>query len=229
MPFDMLALLSLPAIILIGALTSYEDIKYGRIRNKWVVYSLAYSLAAMLAVVVYLYAQNEPISKEYLLRFFINISFAALAGFLIWISGMWSAGDAKLFIAYAALVPLSLYSNSSATFFPSFAILAFTFIPLFAFYFVIVLLKTSRKFKLGVLMSMLRPKFLIENLLFIFAFAWLGLLFLDYVGKSIPIANNFFVVILFIFMVLFFFRNVLINKQNGRLLLRRRYNPSSSA
>jgi len=209
MPFDMLALLSLPAIIFIGAVTSYEDIKYGRIRNKWVVCSLAYSLVAMLAVVVYLYAQNEPISKEYLLRFFINISFAALAGFLIWISGMWSAGDAKLFIAYAALVPLSLYYNSSSTYFPSFAILIYTFLPLFAFYVLRIFFKTSIKQKLSVLKEALKPQRLLENVLFLFAFTWLIYSFLEYFAIFFIGTNKVFVVVFFLFVLAFFFQNVL--------------------
>ena len=40
----------LPMILLLGIVTSYEDIKFGKIRNKWIILALAYSIAANIAL-----------------------------------------------------------------------------------------------------------------------------------------------------------------------------------
>lgn len=209
MAIDLLAMLLLPAVFIVGAITSYEDIKLGRIRNKWIIFSLAYSLAALIIVVLFMYAQNEAINKSYIVIYFVNAAFAFLVGFLIWLFGLWSPGDAKLFFAYSVLVPLSLYSGSSADYFPSFAILAYTFVPFLVFYIIMVFFRTGSRLKLNVLNSMLKPKFLLDTIPFIFAFTWLGSLFLSYIGKYLPAANNFFIILLFLFIAPVFFANVL--------------------
>jgi len=220
MVIDVLTIFLLPALLFIGIITSYEDIKLGKIRNKWILFSLIYSLIVLFGVIIFLYMQNEFINIDYIFRYFINIIFAFFIGFLIWYSNLWSAGDAKLFIAYAALIPLSLYSTNSTTYFPSFAILVYTFVPFLVFYLFKILFKTSSKLKLNILKAMFKPKFLFYNILFIFAFTWLGSIFLQYLNNSFLVVNNVFTIILFLFFILFLFKNVFkINYRNVSITL----------
>jgi hypothetical protein len=215
MVIDALTILLLPAILFIGAITTYEDIKIGKIRNKWVLFSLFYSLIVLLGVIVFLHMQNETINKGYISLYFLNIGFALFVGMFIWFCNLWSAGDAKLFMAYAALVPLSFYQYSSTNYFPSFAILAYTFVPFLIFYLFKILFKTNTKLKLNILKSMLNPKFLLNSIAFIFAFTWLGSILLLHINKYFVIANNVFIMILFLFFVVFLFNNILkINYSN---------------
>jgi len=209
MAFDTLTILLLPALLFIGIITSYEDVKIGKIRNKWIIFSLLYSLTAFLVVISFLYIQNEPISKDYIFRYFFNIGFALFIGLFIWFCNLWSAGDAKLFLAYAALIPLSFYQSSSMNYFPSFAILFYTFTPFLLFYLFKIFFKTSAKAKLNVLKSMCKTQFLFGSIMFIFAFSWLGSFFLLYINKYVLVANNIFIILLFLFLALFLFKNIL--------------------
>lgn len=89
----------LPGIIVLGLITSYEDIRFGKIRNKWVLTAVA--LAALTHLL--LHSQFFEVLANFLL--------ACAVGFLLWIARLWTAGDGKLFIAFAALLPgLNLYS-----------------------------------------------------------------------------------------------------------------------
>lgn len=58
----------------------------------------------------------------------MNLAIAVLSGFLIWHFQVWTAGDGKLYIAFASLVPLSVYSNNYIDLMPSITILINTFI-----------------------------------------------------------------------------------------------------
>ena len=48
---DFLSLLLLPVIIILGIVTSYQDIKFGKIKNKWISLALIYSFMAMLLTI----------------------------------------------------------------------------------------------------------------------------------------------------------------------------------
>ena len=220
MPLDMLALLLLPAIFLLGAITSYEDIKHGKIKNKWVVFALLYSFAAFFISIAALSLQNQPISQNYVMQYFSNILFALLAGIIIWLANLWSAGDAKLFLAYAALVPLTFYSNSYFDYFPSFVIMINTFVPFFAYYFLRTLFGTTSRQKYSLLKSMANAKFIFSNMLFIFAFGWLGSVIFGQIGSYFSFLNNVFATIFFLFLVLFIFRRILkIENRNVSIVL----------
>ena len=137
----------LAAIILIGLFTSYEDIKEGKIRNKYIILALIYTLLAYVFIITIYYFGGVPIRAEYFIEFIINGVIALLVGFLLWYSRVWTAGDGKLFFAYSLLVPLSAYSFGYIKYFPSLVILINTFLPIFIFLFVGLLLKTTRQQK----------------------------------------------------------------------------------
>jgi len=118
----------LPAIVFIGIITSYEDIRYGKIRNKWILASIFFALMVYLL----LFIHNQVSGKE-ILFFLINFSIAILFSFALWSFKFWSAGDGKLFIAYSALIPLSIYRSSFMSFFPSFNLFVNTIFPFFIY------------------------------------------------------------------------------------------------
>ncbi|MBL7056500.1 prepilin peptidase [Candidatus Woesearchaeota archaeon] len=206
MILNVLTILLLPAIFFIGIITSYEDIKYKKIRNKWVLSALLYSIFIFLGIFLKIIPTNEILSRAYLFSYFLNLIFAFFVGILIWVTNLWSAGDAKLFMAYAVLIyPIHHVQIPSV----SFSILLNTFLPFLVFYVFKMLFKTSVKLKLSLLKSILKPEFLLNNLLFIFSFSWIGYVLMSYFNNKISGIGNVFTMMLFLFIVLFLFRNIL--------------------
>lgn len=147
--------LFLPVLFLIGLITAFQDLCYGKIKNKWIILGLAYGLLVLAGfflwnqvahpVSIYYYQHikglepNSPmpvftVSNQYLQTTVINFLLAVGVGFLMWFMKAWSAGDAKLFFVFALLLPLKYYSKSFLAFFPSFALLINIFIPIFLFF-----------------------------------------------------------------------------------------------
>jgi hypothetical protein len=139
----------LPMILFLGIITSRDDIKYGKIRNKWVGAALIYAFVVLALVNVNLQISNVPVELVYFSDYGINLVFAFFVGFLIWYGGLWSAGDAKLFLAYSALLPLSTYYNSYIFPFPSVIILVNSFVPLFVFLVIKLIIHTNFKNKVS--------------------------------------------------------------------------------
>lgn len=114
-------------IVFLGIVTSYEDWKHGRIRNKWLRLAILYAFF-MMFLVVFLIAPSEN-AVFYMRDYTINLLISLSVGFILWHFGIWSAGDGKLFFTYATLVPLSVYSSGYVYWFPSMTILINTFLP----------------------------------------------------------------------------------------------------
>jgi hypothetical protein len=131
--------LLLPVIFLIGAVTSYEDFRYGKIRNKWIILGLAWGI--LIHVFFLCWGIFSPYIAEiykvsfvyilpsYILMVLINSLFSLCAGYLLWYFNLWSAGDAKLFAVFSLLLPLDNYWRTYLSYFPSIVILINTFIP----------------------------------------------------------------------------------------------------
>jgi len=163
----------LPGIVLLGILTSYEDIKFGKIRNKYIIFGLAYAIITYCLLITIYSLNNIPINTFYLVEVLTNTLIALLIGFVIWHIGFWTAGDAKLFLAYAALVPLSVYTYGYVKYFPSITLLINMFVPVSLFLFLLVIFKTSFKQKKESLISILTPKRLGSALVALFAIFWI--------------------------------------------------------
>ncbi len=144
-PSELFNIIFLPIIFFIGFITSYEDIKIDKIRNKWIILGLFYSLIVYSSMWA-LYLLNKKsllgIKIESLLnqivqtsdKQIVNILISALVAYLLWHFKMWGAGDAKLFICYSALIPLGQYSKVYFDYyFASFLLLMNTFIPALIF------------------------------------------------------------------------------------------------
>jgi hypothetical protein len=134
--------LLLPVIAALGFVTTYEDLKYSKIKNKWIAAALIYtSLVYVLAWIIHGIALgggfNGPLAgyASYLTfdfdKWCINFILSAVFSYLIWHLNLWAAGDAKLFIAFAAMIPVSRYSQHAYFnhYFSSFWLLVAIFIP----------------------------------------------------------------------------------------------------
>ncbi len=172
----------LPAILFLGIITSYEDIKFGKIRNKWVVSMLVYSII-IYALLISDYFLKGGIDGNYVIELITNFCFAMVIGFGLWYFKIWTAGDGKLFIAYSALVPLSVYKYGYEKWIPSITLLMNVFIIGLVFMLIIIIYKSKLKDIKNVFWSFLKkffePKKLLETVIRLFAIYWIvGMLLL---------------------------------------------------
>jgi Flp pilus assembly protein protease CpaA len=170
-------------ISLLGVISSYTDIKWGRIPN-WLVFPM---LPAALLLAWF--------SSTDVLLFLFNALIAFAFGFLLYLARLWSAGDSKLFLAFAMLFPPGLYP-SNFVFFPAFSIVLNSFVPAFLALTVLSLLRTTPAEKLDALKSTLEPSALVSLALILFAFYWVLLYFFSFI--VLPL--DFFLIVLLLFL-----------------------------
>ena len=177
------SIISIAPLLTIGAVSCYTDLKYGRIPNWLIVTGL--SLAAIMFIFLFGYNAfflHNPGNLEYMLKSFSNIGIGSIVSIFLWRTGLWSAGDAKIFIVYLALVPLEAYSAGHVPSFPGFNLLINLFFPL-----MIALMISAIVYAVKKLMDKEVIKSFKENLSFKKAVkslpkaaASIGLIFLDY-------------------------------------------------
>lgn len=156
----------LPIIVLFGIIISFEDIREGKIRNKWII------LMTLIAIFLwFLFYFLKIVSLKYLILIFSYSLAALILGFFIWLIGWWSAGDAKLYFAFNLLVPLSKYQPGD---FPTIVIFINSILPIFLFLVIKMLMKSSRKQKINALKGVFEIKRLENLLLIVFALAWVS-------------------------------------------------------
>jgi Flp pilus assembly protein protease CpaA len=159
----------LPGILALGIATSYSDIKEGKIRNKWILFSIIYSLI----IHSYFIFTKTPISDFYIKQTLSNLVISLVLGFVMWDFGLWTAGDGKLLLGYSALVPIITYNKPSyIPYFPSGTILINTFVTAFLFLFLYSLFKSSWKVKKRTIKKTLNPKSLANKAANLFVFTW---------------------------------------------------------
>ncbi|MDP6547378.1 MAG: hypothetical protein QF917_00245 [Candidatus Woesearchaeota archaeon] len=184
----------LPGIIALGLITSYEDIKYGKIRNKWVIFALIYALVANFIIIAF-FSITTGINTHYIIEFFTNFLFSILIGFGAWYFKLWTAGDGKLFIAFSALVPLSIYEFGYIEWTPSFTLLMNIFIFALIIMIFYLLYKSSLKdikeASIGFFKDVFNIKKLFTTIVSLFIIYW----FIEILLSLFKI-KNFFLVIL---------------------------------
>jgi len=152
--------LNVLSICLLGFVTSFTDLRKSLIENRVVFPALAAGVALNF------------LNGFDLLLFAANGFFAFLFGFILWSARLWSAGDSKLFLAFALLFPLSFYP-AGFMFFPAFFILINSFLPAFALLFALVLLRTSLAEKKQALAKTLNFPTVLSLAVFLFSFYWI--------------------------------------------------------
>ena len=176
-------------------LTSYEDAKVGKIRNKWIILALIYALAAYSIISVYSYF-TTGLKYDYLLELLTNLLFVIMVGFGAWYFGLWTAGDGKLFIAFSALIPLSTYKTGYQAWIPSLTLLINIFIPSAIIMLIWILFKIKmkdiKKVSKSFFKEFFQPKTLINSIIFLFAIFWGVELVLSLLGFD----NNLLTIVL---------------------------------
>jgi hypothetical protein len=163
------------SIVLFGLITSYTDLKYGKIKNLHVAALLIVGVGVNIFYTGMLTNFSSNIYSDFM-QTLINIIISFALGILMWIAGFWTQGDAKLFLGYSVLLPVFVYNHGYLTFFPSVVILINTFIPLAAFLFLssIVRIKLDQlKKTLGSILSRDNLTFIALYIFgFMFIFNW---------------------------------------------------------
>ena len=175
---------SIPLILLFGLLISYEDIKCGKIRNRWIVWMIIASL-----VLWSFFYFLKIIDLNYMLLLLVFSLASLVIGFFIWVMGIWSAGDAKLYFAFCILMPLPSYASAG---FPPLTILINSIVPIFLFLVGKMVIMSSAKRKLIALKNTLNPKKILLFMLIVFSLMWVSNHLFYFVG----IAPNYFLNIL---------------------------------
>ncbi len=160
-------LLAIPAI-LFGIRTSFTDIKYGKIKNADVV--IAIVIGALI---------NIP---KFRAVFFENVGIMFALVFGLYMIGLLSPGDAKLLIAYSAIVPMDFYRYGVSKVFPSIALLANIFVPATLVVILMSLKTVNMKMFFKMAKSRLSPKNMFNISISIFGLFYLIQYFLSLTG-----------------------------------------------
>lgn len=200
-------------LLIFGSWISYYDIKRGKIKN--------YSLLLFVLVGIFINIYFTGAFIELPLTSFLNILFGIFLAVMIWVAGLWSAADAKLFMAINFLFPATFYKYNPG-YFPGMSILVNSAVPLFLFLFLQIMVKTNLKEKKEALFSYLKLSFILRLLVTVSAIycitflishflkirmeylIWLALLFLLFwfVEQKLKIKLHYFFIIVILFAVL---------------------------
>ena len=144
-------LLFLVPLFTVGIISTFNDIRYGKIKNLWIGIGLIFTLIVYAAFfIIAIIELPEKHNLKYMIDMIVNGLIAGGVSFFMWKSNLWGAGDAKLITLFSFLLPLKFYSNSYVDFFPAFNIFINTFILIIVFilleYFLFIL-KNHNRFK----------------------------------------------------------------------------------
>lgn len=139
----------LPLLFFLGIIASYEDAYTGKIRNKWIFLGVAYGLGAFLCLLIwhfggqsigrfyYFQILGHPVDSPamvvtvnlpFIYKSLANFLITVIVGFVMWQYNIWAAGDAKLYMVFSLLLPITFYWKSSMPLWPAFALLTNIFI-----------------------------------------------------------------------------------------------------
>lgn len=173
-------------IFCLGVITSYTDIKKQQIKNKHILFALLIGLLINISF----------FKLNFLINYAINILFALLVGFLLWYIHFWNAGDGKLFLAFVALLPISLLYKSNFYLF-SYDVIFYTFVPVFFVLVALLFTKSRIKELVDAFKRSFKPKVVFNIFVAFFSFSWI----MGMVTKTIGISLNMFIAILVLFFV----------------------------
>jgi len=154
-------LLLLPVVFLLGIISSYTDIKDHIIKNSLVFGCIAYGVLVHFFFSAELYL--------YLINFIISLA----VGFGFYAFRLWVAGDAKLFLAFVALLPLELYGESIIPYFSSSVLFFNIFLISFLFIFFLSFRKQHIADTVSYLYSLEFFKELLATFVAILCFSWI--------------------------------------------------------
>lgn len=139
--FKIFATYHLLIILACGIWTSKSDITFGKIKNKDLICFLVLGFTSYIILFI-LAGEGELLNstmRVYIKNFSVNFFISAVISYLIWHFGLWTAGDAKLYITFSFLIPLNFYSSGYLEYFPGLILLINVFLSAFVFVFMVLL------------------------------------------------------------------------------------------
>jgi Flp pilus assembly protein protease CpaA len=116
----------LSAVVALGVVSTLSDLRVRKVSNLWTIISLAYAVIVHIA----LFVSGNQQEIFWSLHSFVNILASTIVAVYFWRENWWGGGDAKLFVCYSALIPLSHYPfGYFGYYFASFLLLIITFVP----------------------------------------------------------------------------------------------------
>jgi len=195
-------------VLVLGVVTSYDDIKKNRISNRYV--TIAVIFAFLTNILGSYFAQASADTKMlYIETTLLNAFFALLLGFIFWYAKVWRAGDGKLFFAYAFLLPISTYYYGYIPYFPSFTLLTNTLLTAFFLLTFNVWVATSTDEKLEILKKSADPKQLFYILLSLISVQWVSSALFAYLLPTTDVITTTVFSILLLFVLMNQFRELL--------------------
>jgi len=185
------------SIVLFGTVTSYTDIRYGKVKNIVIVLMLFTGFFLNLFFTNLLTKASLNLRADFMqtiINFFVTLGF----GFFLWLAGLWSEGDAKLFLGYSLLLPVFTYKHGYIMYFPALNILINTFIPAAFFFILMSLVKIDAKLLKWHAKQTFEKNNIINIILTIFVLSFLTKSLFGYIKFKPDLLLN--LLILFIFM-----------------------------
>ena len=145
-------ILMLCLIIISGFLSSLSDFKYGKIYNRHVIVLFVLGIFIQFTWLVIF-------SSFMLLIYLSNLIIGTCLGYFLYYYNIWSAGDAKLYSLFLALVPVVIYPKNVSNIFPGFIILVLTFTVAFLYIALDTLYLFIKEMLSGVVANSVVPSF----------------------------------------------------------------------
>lgn len=167
-------------ITILGVVVSYEDIRFGKIRNTFII------MGFISSIIIYssLYFMGIVQFNHLIFRILIVLSVLCI-GILLWLLGMWSPGDAKLVTMVSSLIPLNI---DKPIFSISMNLILYPILLAFVYSIFSLFIKSDKKQKSNAIKAIFSIKRIMLYLLYVLSFGWLLKLILNYVG----ISSNYF-------------------------------------
>ncbi|MEM4598474.1 MAG: A24 family peptidase C-terminal domain-containing protein [Candidatus Diapherotrites archaeon] len=179
--------------IFVSLAISLKDIKYGKIPNKYIVLLLASGIF------------YQAISAADYLKVVFTFFYALAVAFLLWLFGIWPAGDAKLFSVLFLLLPQTLYASPNLTF----DFLVNCFVPIFFFMFFIIIAKSRFSVLKDAIKFTFQPYRVTILALALLGFVWFLSKLLSLIAFGQAIFSDYFVMLLLLFLTYEAFRRIL--------------------
>jgi Flp pilus assembly protein protease CpaA len=178
-------------IIIVGAITSYSDFRYGKIKNRVIIFGIAYAVLMN----VFLFFSLEKVNPVAYAHYAVNSLFMLVLGFILWNIGLWTAGDAKLFFVFNLLTLPNFIQNYYLGFFYGLVYFVNIFGILLLYFTYKTIQKVSRQEFIYSVKSTFKPRLFFVSMLFVFAFGFLYRFF------PASLSSNFFLTIIVTFIV----------------------------
>lgn len=123
------------SMTLFGGIAAYSDIHQGTVPNRWLIKGIGVSIVFQVLSVI--------LDQRFLLSWSITFLLAGSIAILLYIGGLWAAGDAKLLLYLFLCIPQSLIEPGS--YIQGILIYFFIFIPAFCWIVIDSVLLTIRK------------------------------------------------------------------------------------